>query len=47
MWDILAAVSLCAIICGPIWATARYLRVELPKFLLPTIAGLSLLGYNA
>jgi len=46
MWTILIAICLVFVVCGPIWATARYLRVELPKFLLPMIAGITLFSYN-
>ncbi len=46
MWTILTVVCLAALVCGPIWAIARYLRVELPKFLLPMLAGLTIFSYN-
>ncbi len=46
MWDIIIAICLVFVVCGPVWAIARYLKVELPKFLLPALAGVSLLSYN-
>ncbi|NVK18942.1 MAG: hypothetical protein HWE30_09620 [Methylocystaceae bacterium] len=46
MWTILIAVCLVFVVCGPIWAIARYLRVQLPKFLLPMIAGITLFSFN-
>ncbi|WP_135076538.1 hypothetical protein [Terasakiella sp. SH-1] len=47
MWDIIIAISLVFVVCGPIWAICRYLRVDLPKFILPMLAGVTLLGFNA
>jgi hypothetical protein len=47
MWDIVIALCLVAAVCGPVWAIARYLRVDLPKFVLPMLAGISLLTFNA
>jgi len=47
MWDIIIAVCLVFAVCAPVWAIARYLRVDLPKFVLPMIAGISLLSFNA
>jgi len=46
MWTVLTAICLAALICGPIWAIARYLRVPLPKFVLPMLAGVTLFSYN-
>lgn len=46
MWTILIAICLVAVVCGPIWAIARYLRVQLPKFLLPMVAGITLFSFN-
>ncbi len=46
MWTILTVVCLAALVCGPIWAIARYLRVPLPKFVLPMLAGLTMFSYN-
>ncbi len=47
MWDIIIALCLVAVVCGPVWAISRYLRVDLPKFVLPMLAGISLLTFNA
>jgi len=47
MWTIIIAISLVFVVCAPIWAIARFLKVSLPKFLLPMIAGITLLSYNA
>lgn len=47
MWNIIIAISLVAVTCAPVWAIARYLRIRLPKFLLPMLAGVVLLSFNA
>lgn len=47
MWTILIAICLVAAVCGPVWAIFRTLKVELPKFVLPLLAGITLLSYNA
>ncbi|SCA56916.1 hypothetical protein MTBPR1_30286 [Candidatus Terasakiella magnetica] len=47
MWDIIIAICLVAVVCLPVWAICRYLRVDLPKFVLPMLAGISLLSFNA
>jgi len=46
MWTILIAACLVLVVCAPIWAIARYLRISLPKFVLPMVAGITLLTYN-
>ena len=47
MWTVIIAICLVFLVCAPVWAIARYLRVDLPKFLLPVLAGVSLLAFNA
>lgn len=47
MWTILIAICLVFVVCAPIWAIAKYLRISLPKFLLPMVAGITLLSFNA
>lgn len=47
MWNIIIAICLVFVVCGPVWAIARYLKVDLPKFLLPALAGIALLSFNA
>ncbi|NVJ93623.1 MAG: hypothetical protein HWE34_18300 [Methylocystaceae bacterium] len=46
MWTTLTAICLVAVVCGPVWGIARYLRVSLPKYVMPLLAGLTLLSYN-
>ncbi|MDV7339234.1 hypothetical protein RYZ26_06495 [Terasakiella sp. A23] len=46
MWTVLTAICLAALVCGPVWAIARFLRVPLPKFVLPMLAGITLFSYN-
>lgn len=47
MWDVIIAICLAFVVCAPVWAIARFLKVELPKFLLPMLGGIALLSYNA
>lgn len=46
MMTVIIAVCLVFAVCAPIWAIARYLKVNLPKFFLPMLAGITLLSYN-
>jgi len=47
MWNIITAICIAFVVCAPVWALARYLQISLPKFLLPMLAGATLLTYNA
>lgn len=47
MWDILIAICVVFVICGPVWAISRYLQIDLPRFILPLLAGATLLSFNA
>jgi hypothetical protein len=46
MWKILTVLSLVFLVCGPVWGIARYLKVPLPKFLLPGLAGITMLSFQ-
>ena len=47
MWTIIISICLVFIVCAPVWALSKYLKINLPKFLLPMLAGISLLSFQA